>query len=57
MERHIHKEGITDKPWSQPITAAELDKDPQLKRAVELLNHWPPKILAQQQPAAGAAKP
>ena len=46
MERHIRKEGLTDKPWSQPITTAELDKDPQLKRAVELLNHWPPKTLA-----------
>ena len=57
MERHIRKEGLTDKPWSQPITTAELDKDPQLKRAVELLNHWPPKTLAQQPPAAGTVKP
>jgi carboxyl-terminal processing protease len=57
MESHIHKQGLTDKPWSQPITAAELDKDPQLKRAVDLLNQWPPKSLAQHPPAAGAAKP
>ncbi len=47
MDRHMHKEGLTDKPWNQPVTAAELDKDPQLKKAVELLNHWPPKNLAQ----------
>ncbi|MCL4502642.1 MAG: S41 family peptidase [Deltaproteobacteria bacterium] len=57
MERHIRKEGLTDKPWSEPIGAAELDKDPQLKRAVELLNQWPPKVLAKQQPKAGAAQP
>jgi len=47
MDRHMRKEGITDKPWTQPITTAELDKDPQLKKAVELLNQWPPKNLAQ----------
>jgi carboxyl-terminal processing protease len=47
IDRHMHKEGITDKPWTQPITAAELEKDPQLKKAVELLNQWPPKSLAQ----------
>ena len=47
MDRHMHKEGITDKPWTQPITAAELERDPQLKKAVELLNQWPPKRLAQ----------
>ena len=52
MDRHMRKEGLTDKPWNQPITAAELDKDPQLKKAVELLNHWPPKSLAQQKPVA-----
>lgn len=52
MERHIRKEGLTDKPWNQPVTKAELDKDPQLKRAVELLQHWPPKILAQQKTVA-----
>ena len=47
MERHMHKQGLVDKPWNQPITAAELDKDPQLKRAVELLHNWPAKNLAQ----------
>ncbi len=51
VDRHMRKEGLTDKPWNQPITAAELDKDPQLKKAVELLLK-PPKTLAQQQPAA-----
>jgi len=47
MDRHMRKEGLTDKPWTQPITAPELEKDPQLKKAVELLNQWPPKSLAQ----------
>jgi carboxyl-terminal processing protease len=52
MDRHMRKEGLTDKPWSTPITQAELNKDPQLKRAVELLEHWPPKNLAQQKTIA-----
>jgi carboxyl-terminal processing protease len=47
LTRHMRKEGLTDKPWNQPVTAAELDKDAQLKRAVELLRNWPPKKLAQ----------
>jgi carboxyl-terminal processing protease len=46
LSRHMRREGLTDKPWNQPISAEELDKDPQLKRAVELLRHWPPKNLA-----------
>jgi carboxyl-terminal processing protease len=59
MEKHMHKEGLTDKPWNQPVTAAELDKDPQLKEAVNLLLHWTPKTLAQQKTIAQAegAKP
>jgi hypothetical protein len=44
----MRREGLTDKPWSQPITPEELEKDPQLKRAVELLRNWPPKKLAKQ---------
>ncbi|MFA5111519.1 MAG: S41 family peptidase, partial [Desulfobaccales bacterium] len=47
LDRHMKREGLTDKPWNQPITAEELDRDLQLKRAVELLRHWPPKNLAQ----------
>jgi len=47
LSQHMRREGLTDKPWNQPITPAELDKDPQLQRAVELLRHWPPKNLAQ----------
>jgi len=47
LERHMRKEGLTDKLWSQPITAQELDRDLPLKRAVELLRSWPPKGLAQ----------
>ncbi|MGA9755327.1 MAG: S41 family peptidase [Desulfobaccales bacterium] len=46
LSRHMRQEGLTDKPWNQPITPEELDKDPQLKRAVELLRHWPPKNMA-----------
>ncbi len=52
VDRHMRKEGLTDKSWNVPITTAELDKDPQLKKAVELLQHWPPKALAQQKPVA-----
>ena len=48
LSQHMRREGLTDKPWNQPITPEELDKDPQLKRAVELLRNWPPKNLAQQ---------
>jgi carboxyl-terminal processing protease len=47
LTRHMRREGLTDKPWNQPITSEELDKDPQLQRAVEVLRHWPPKNLAQ----------
>ena len=46
LERHMLKQGLTDKPWSQPVTPAELDKDPQLKKAVELLHNWPAKNVA-----------
>jgi carboxyl-terminal processing protease len=48
LSQHMRREGLTDKPWNQPITPEELDKDPQLKRAVELLRNWPPKNLAKQ---------
>jgi len=52
LERHMRREGLTDKPWNQPITAPELERDLPLKRAVELLRHWPPpKSLAQNPPA------
>lgn len=48
LSQHMRREGLTDKPWNQPITQEELDKDPQLKKAVDLLRHWPPpKNLAQ----------
>jgi carboxyl-terminal processing protease len=52
MTRHMKKEGLTDKSWDQPITAAELNQDPQLKKAVELLSNWPPKKLTGQRPPA-----
>jgi carboxyl-terminal processing protease len=47
LTRHMRREGLTDKPWNKPITPEELDKDPQLQRAVEVLRHWPPENLAQ----------
>jgi carboxyl-terminal processing protease len=47
LTEHMRRQGLTDKPWNQAITPEELDKDPQLKKAVELLRHWPPKNLAQ----------
>jgi carboxyl-terminal processing protease len=52
LSQHMRREGLTDKPWNQPITPEELDKDPQLKKAVEILRTWPPKNLAQSPPAA-----
>ena len=42
LTEHMRRQGLTDKPWNQPVTAKELDRDPQLKKAVELLSHWPP---------------
>jgi len=48
LSQHMRREGLTDKPWTQPITPEELEKDPQLKRAVEVLRNWPPKNLAKQ---------
>ena len=48
LDQHMRREGLTDKPWTQPVTPEELEKDPQLKRAVELLRNWPPKNLAKQ---------
>jgi carboxyl-terminal processing protease len=47
LDRHMRKEGLTDKAWNQPIAPAELDRDLQLKKAVDLLRNWPPKKLAQ----------
>jgi carboxyl-terminal processing protease len=47
LTEHMRREGLTDKPWNQPITPEELDKDAQLKKAVEMLRNWPPKNLAQ----------
>ncbi len=46
LDRHMKGEGITDKPWDQPMTAKDLDQDPVLKQAVELLKNWPPKKAA-----------
>jgi carboxyl-terminal processing protease len=47
LSQHMRREGLTDKPWNTPITSEELDNDPQLKKAVEMLRNWPPKNMAQ----------
>ncbi|MDD2904459.1 MAG: S41 family peptidase, partial [Syntrophales bacterium] len=47
LKKHMLKKGLTDKPWSEPISEAELKQDPQLQRAVELIRHWPPRKMAQ----------
>ena len=52
MDRHMRREGLTDKPWDRPLTPAELNQDPPLKQAVEMLRKWPPKNLAQRPPAS-----
>jgi carboxyl-terminal processing protease len=57
LTKHMRKEGLTDKPWNQPITEEELNQDPQLKRAVDILRNWPPKKPVTQQAAQQPAKP
>jgi carboxyl-terminal processing protease len=42
LTEHMQRQGLTDKPWNEPISPEELNKDLQLKAAVELLRHWPP---------------
>ncbi len=51
LTRHMRGELLTDKPWDQPVAKAELDRDPVLKKALEVLRHWPPKNLAQKRGA------
>jgi len=46
LERHMRREGLTDKPWTQPLTKEELERDPALHKAVEILRTWPPAKLA-----------
>jgi len=46
LARHMRGEGITDKPWNQPLSDADLKQDPVLQKAVEMLRHWPPKEMA-----------
>ncbi|OPX20682.1 MAG: peptidase S41, partial [Desulfobacca sp. 4484_104] len=45
LEKKMRKEGLTDKPWTSPISAEELKNDPQLQQAVETLKNWPPAKL------------
>ncbi|MGQ9921875.1 MAG: S41 family peptidase [Desulfobacca sp.] len=37
LERRMRGEDLADKAWTVPISAAELEKDPQLARAVQVL--------------------
>jgi carboxyl-terminal processing protease len=46
LERHMRREGLTDRPWNQPLSKEELERDPALAKAVEILRTWPPKSLA-----------
>jgi len=55
QELHMRREGLTDRPWDQPITPAELDRDPVLKKAVDIMRHWPPKIPQKPQTASPPA--
>jgi carboxyl-terminal processing protease len=48
LERHMRREGLTDKPWTQPLTKQELERDPVLAEGVEIIRNWPPPILAKQ---------
>ncbi len=48
LDRHMRGEGLTDKPWSQSLTKEELERDPVLAKAVEIIRTWPPKKLARQ---------
>ncbi|MBW1990978.1 MAG: S41 family peptidase [Deltaproteobacteria bacterium] len=52
LERHMRGEGLTDKPWNQPLTPEELKRDPVLAKAVEVIRNWPPKKLARRRPSS-----
>ena len=52
LERHMRGEGLTDKPWNQPLAKEELQRDPALAKAVEILRNWPPKELARKPSAS-----
>jgi carboxyl-terminal processing protease len=47
LNRRMKGEGITDKSWTVPISPEELERDPQLARAVQALHQWPPKKLGE----------
>ncbi|WP_449244355.1 S41 family peptidase [Desulfobacca acetoxidans] len=46
LQRRMKGEGITDKPWTVPISSEELEKDPQLAQAVQVVRQGPPKKTA-----------
>jgi carboxyl-terminal processing protease len=48
LERHMRGEGLTDRPWTQPLAKEELERDPALAKAAEILRDWPPKQMAKQ---------
>lgn len=47
LDRRMKGEGITDKSWTVPISPEELERDPQLARALQTLRQWPPKKFAE----------
>jgi carboxyl-terminal processing protease len=47
LNRRMRGEGLTDKAWTVPISAEELEHDPQLAKAVQILRQWPPKKFAE----------
>lgn len=47
LERHMKGEGLTDRPWDKPLTKEELERDPALAKAVEILRTGPPKLAKQ----------
>ncbi len=50
LEKRMRRQGLTDKPWSQPVTAEELKADPQLAKALEVIKKMPPR------PGSGMAR-
>ena len=60
LERRMRGEGLTDKAWTVPISPAEVEQDPQLAKAVDILRHWTPQTLAEyhkNKPQTAATKP
>ncbi len=54
IERRMRGEDIADKAWTVPISAAELEKDPQLAKAVQVLRQG---LAAKLSEAGGSSLP